>query len=197
MPRPPGGIVTPWASPKFPAFSRYYRPLLLQKKALRVLSVAIGFTSFDWDRNSTKKRGPMPPTTPYTSLTPPFFPWEPGALALLVFFVIVLVLLAVILFLSGFLVRRRPTPEKQRPYECGILPTGDARFRYPVPFFLLAVFFLLFDVETAYILSWAVAWPELGLVGYLRMAVFIVILGIGLAYAWRKGGLDWTEEEGL
>ncbi|MHC1711704.1 MAG: NADH-quinone oxidoreductase subunit A [Solidesulfovibrio sp.] len=139
----------------------------------------------------------MPQTTPFTALATPFSPWEPGALALLVFFVIVLVLLAVILFLSGFLVRRRPTPEKQRPYECGILPTGDARFRYPVPFFLLAVFFLLFDVETAYILSWAVAWPDLGLVGYLRMAVFIVILGLGLAYAWRKGGLDWTEEEGL
>jgi NADH-quinone oxidoreductase subunit A len=169
----------------------------LQKKALRVLSVAIGLASFGWNRNSAHTRGSMPPTTPYTSLAAPFSPWEPGALALLVFFAIVLVLLAVILFLSGFLVRRRPTPEKQRPYECGILPTGDARFRYPVPFFLLAVFFLLFDVETAFILSWAVAWPELGLVGYLRMAVFIVILGLGLVYAWRKGGLDWTEEEGL
>jgi len=139
----------------------------------------------------------MQPTPPFTPLVAPFSPWEPSALALIVFFAIVLALLAVILFLSGFLVRQRPTPEKQRPYECGILPTGSARFHYPVPFFLMAVFFLIFDVETAYIISWAVAWPELGVAGYLRMAAFILILGAGLGYAWRKGGLDWTEEEGL
>lgn len=139
----------------------------------------------------------MQPQISFTPLAAPFSPWEPGALAFLVFFVLVLAVLGLILFLSGFLVRRRPTPDKQRPYECGILPTGDARFRYPVPFFLMAVFFLIFDVETAYIVSWAVAWPELGLPGYLRMAVFIVILGLGLAYAWIKGGLDWNEEEGL
>jgi len=139
----------------------------------------------------------MQPQISFTPLASPFSPWEPGALAFLVFFVLVLAVLGLILFLSGFLVRRRPTPDKQRPYECGILPTGDARFRYPVPFFLMAVFFLIFDVETAYIVSWAVAWPELGLPGYLRMAVFIVILGLGLAYAWIKGGLDWNEEESL
>ncbi len=137
------------------------------------------------------------PTPPYAPLTAPFSPWEPSALALIVYGGIVLVILAVILFLSGFLVVRRPTPEKQRPYECGIIPTGDARFRYPVPFFLLAVFFLIFDVETAYLVTWAVGWEALGLAGYLRMAVFILILGAGLAYAWRKGGLDWTEEEAL
>ena len=139
----------------------------------------------------------MQPQTTFTPLAAPFSPCEPGALAFLVFFVLVLAVLALILFLSGFLVRRQPNPDKQRPYECGILPTGDARFRYPVPFFLMAVFFLIFDVETAYIVSWAVAWPQLGLPGYLRMAVFIVVLGLGLAYAWIKGGLDWNEEEGL
>lgn len=139
----------------------------------------------------------MPHDAAFTPLTTPFSPWEPGGLALLVFFAIIMAVLAVILVLSGFLTRKRPTPEKQRPYECGILPTGDARFRYPVPFFLMAVFFLIFDVETAYIISWAVAWPELGMPGYLRMAVFIVVLGLGLAYAWAKGGLDWNEEEGL
>ena len=139
----------------------------------------------------------MSPDAAFTPLANPFSPWEPGGLALLVFCAIVLGILALILFLSGFLTRKRPTPEKQRPYECGILPTGDARFRYPVPFFLMAVFFLLFDVETAYIISWAAAWPELGLSGYVRMAVFIVVLGLGLAYAWRKGALDWNEEEGL
>lgn len=139
----------------------------------------------------------MPPQDAFTPLSSPFSPWEPGALGFVVFFAIVLAILALILFLSGFLVRRRPTPEKQRPYECGVLPTGQGRFRYPVPFFLMAVFFLIFDVETAYIMAYAVAWPELGLPGYLRMAVFIVVLGLGLAYAWKKGGLDWNEEEGL
>ena len=139
----------------------------------------------------------MEQATLFTPVSAPFSPWEPGALPLVVFFAIVVGLLAVILFLSGFLVRRRPTPEKQRPYECGILPTGDARFRYPVPFFLMAVFFLLFDVETAYIIAYATAWPELALPGYLRLAVFVLVLGFGLAYAWAKGGLDWDEEDGL
>jgi NADH-quinone oxidoreductase subunit A len=138
----------------------------------------------------------MPPTA-YSPLAQPFSPWEPGALALLVYAAIVLGLMAAILFLSGFLTRRAPTPGKQRPYECGILPTGDARFPYPVPFFLMAVFFLLFDVETAYIVAYAVAWEGLGRVGYLRLAGFVVVLGLGLGYAWRKGALDWTEEDGL
>jgi len=139
----------------------------------------------------------MPATAAYVPLAQPFSPWEPGALALLVYAAVVLGLMAAILFLSGFLTRRAPNPNKQRPYECGILPTGDARFPYPVPFFLMAVFFLLFDVETAYILAFAVAWDSLGLPGYFRLAVFIVVLGLGLAYAWRKGALDWTEEDGL
>lgn len=139
----------------------------------------------------------MPTAADFTPLAAPFSPWEPGALPLVVYGAVVLVVMAVILFLSGFLVRRRPTPVKQQPYECGIRPTGPARFRYPVPFFLMAVFFLLFDVEAAYIIAYAVAWPELGLAGYLRLAVFVVVLGLGLAYIWRKGGLDWDEEEGL
>lgn len=139
----------------------------------------------------------MPQPLAYVPLDAPFSPWNPEALPLLVYVGIVCGVMAVILFLSGFLTRRRPSAAKQQPYECGIIPTGPGRFRYPVPFFLVAVLFLLFDVETAYIIAYAAAWPELGLAGYLRMAVFIVILGIGLAYAWSKGALDWDEEEGL
>ena len=139
----------------------------------------------------------MPQPLAYVPLDAPFSPWNPGALPLIVYVGIVCGVMAVILFLSGFLTRRRPSPAKQQPYECGIVPAGPGRFRYPVPFFLVAVLFLLFDVETAYIIAYAAAWPELGLAGYLRMAVFIVILGLGLAYAWSKGALDWDEEEGL
>lgn len=139
----------------------------------------------------------MPPTTAYTPLAAPFSPWEPGALALLVYAAVVLAVLALILFLSGFLTRRRPTREKQRPYECGIPPAGDPRLGHGVPFFLMAVFFLLFDVETAYVLSFAVAWDALGIPGYLRLAVFLAVLGLSLAYAWRLKALDWTEEDSL
>jgi NADH-quinone oxidoreductase subunit A len=139
----------------------------------------------------------MPPTSAYVPLTAPFSPWEPGALAMLVYAAVVLVILAVILFLSGFLTRRRPTPEKQRPYECGIVPAGDPRLGHGVPFFLMAVFFLLFDVETAYILSFAVAWDSLGVPGYARLAVFVLVLGFSLVYAWRVRALDWTEEDSL
>lgn len=138
----------------------------------------------------------MPQPLAYVPLAP-FSPWEPGALPFIVYAGIVCGVMAVILFLSGFLTRRRPTPAKQQPYECGVIPTGPGRSRYPVPFFLVAVLFLLFDVETAYIIAYAAAWPELGLAGYLRMAVFIVVLSLGLAYAWSKGALDWDEEEGL
>jgi NADH-quinone oxidoreductase subunit A len=139
----------------------------------------------------------MPPATVFTPLAAPFSPWEPGALALLAYAAVVLAVLVLILFLSGFLTRRRPLPEKQRPYECGIVPAGDPRLGHGVPFFLMAVFFLLFDVETAYILSFAVAWDALGIPGYLRLAVFVLVLGISLLYAWRKKALDWTEEDSL
>ena len=116
---------------------------------------------------------------------------------LLVYAALVVGLMAVILFLSGFLTRRRPEPAKDQPYECGIRPTGDARFPYPVPFFLVAVLFLLFDVETAYIVAYAVAGVGLGWAGYARLAVFVAVLGLGLAYAWGKGALDWDRKDDL
>lgn len=139
----------------------------------------------------------MPAASAFVPLRAPFSPWEPAGLALLVYAAVVLGLLAVILFLSGFLTRRRPTPEKQRPYECGVRPAGDPRLGHGVPFFLMAVLFLLFDVETAYVLSFAVAWDALGLPGYVRLAVFLAVLGLSLSYAWSKGALDWTEEDSL
>lgn len=118
-------------------------------------------------------------------------PWEPGLLALVVYCLMVFALMAIILFLSSWLGEKKPNPEKLRPYESGIIPTGLARFRYPVPFYLVATFFLIFDVEAAYIFSWAVAFEQLGWNGWLQISFFIIVLLISLLYIWKKGGLEW------
>ena len=77
------------------------------------------------------------------------------------------------------------------PYESSIVPSGQARFRYPVPFYLVAAFFLIFDVEAAYIFSWAVAFDQLGWSGWLQISFFILVLFLSLLYLWWKGGLEW------
>lgn len=117
--------------------------------------------------------------------------WEPGIFSLGVYLILVLALMLLLLFLSRWLGQRIPTPEKLRPYESGIIPTGPARLRYPVPFFMVAIFFLIFDVEGAYIFSWAVAAEELGWTGWFQISFFIFVLIAGLVYIWAKGGLGW------
>jgi NADH-quinone oxidoreductase subunit A len=119
-------------------------------------------------------------------------PWEPGLFSFALFVAMVLSLLGVLLFLTGWLGERRPDAEKARPYECGVIPTGGARFRYPVPFYLVAVFFLIFDVEAAFIFSWAVAMEDLSWRGWLQISFFIIVLLLSLFYIWKKGGLDWS-----
>jgi NADH-quinone oxidoreductase subunit A len=118
-------------------------------------------------------------------------PWVPNLLPLFIFFGMVLALVAVLLLLAQWIGERKITPEKQRPYECGIIPTGPARLHHPVPFYLVAIFFIIFDVEAVYILSWAAAYEALGWSGWLRISFFIIILLISLFYIWKKRGLDW------
>ncbi|MGA6924121.1 MAG: NADH-quinone oxidoreductase subunit A [Desulfosarcina sp.] len=118
-------------------------------------------------------------------------PWQPGIFSLTLFVLIVIGLTIVLLFLSRWLGQQRPSPEKLRVYESGIIPTGQARLRYPVPFFMVAIFFLLFDVEGAYIFAWAVASRPLGWAGWFQIEFFIGVLLAGLAYVWIKGGLEW------
>ena len=120
-----------------------------------------------------------------------FSPWEPGIFSLAVFTLAVLFIIGVFLFLSSWLGEKKPGKEKLRPYESGIIPTGSARLRYPVPFFMIAIFFLIFDVEGAYIFSWAVASRPLGWAGWFQIEFFIGVLIAGLAYVWIKGGLEW------
>lgn len=126
-----------------------------------------------------------------TGATLTFSPWEPGLLSLALYAGLVLGLLLLLLFLAGWLGEKKETPEKLRPYECGVIPTGQARFPFPVAFYLVAVFFLIFEVETAYIFAWAAAFGPLGWPGWLQISFFIIILLIGLCYLWQKGGLDW------
>jgi NADH-quinone oxidoreductase subunit A len=123
-------------------------------------------------------------------------PWEPGFLALLFYGLIIFLLVGLFLFLSGRLGESKKGPEKLKPYECGISPTGSARFRFPVPFYLVAAFFLIFDVETVYIFSWAIAAEFLGWAGWLQISFFIIILLISLFYIWKKGGLEWGPTSG-
>ena len=96
--------------------------------------------------------------------------------------------------LSHLLGPKKPTPEKLAPYECGMPPVGDARERHPVKFYLVAMIFLLFDIEIAFLYPFAMAVRELGWFGYFQLVVFFAILLAGYIYIWRKGVLDWGPE---
>ena len=118
-------------------------------------------------------------------------PWEPGIFSLVIFGILILALITLLLVIASWIGEKKSGVEKSRPYESGIIPTGSARLRYPVPFYLVAIFFLLFDVEGAYIFSWAIAWENLGWAGWLQISFFIAVLILGLVYVWVKGGLEW------
>jgi NADH-quinone oxidoreductase subunit A len=97
--------------------------------------------------------------------------------------------------LSKLLGPRKPTPEKLAPYECGMPPVGDARERMSVKFYLVAMIFLLFDIEVAFLYPWAMALRDLGWTGFVQVVLFIALLLAGYIYVWRKGALDWGEEK--
>src|SRR4051794_38664032 len=97
--------------------------------------------------------------------------------------------------LSQFLGPRKPTPEKLAPYECGMPAVGDARERMSVKFYLVAMIFLLFDIEVAFLYPWAMALRELGWAGFVQVVLFMALLLAGYVYVWRKGALDWGEEK--
>ncbi len=81
---------------------------------------------------------------------------------------------------------------KSEAYECGVPPSGEARARYPVRFYVIAVLFVVFDVETIFLFPWAVKYRALGRFGFAEMLVFLGILMVGYAYAWKKGALEWV-----
>ena len=100
----------------------------------------------------------------------------------------------VMIGLSILLGPRNPTPEKLAPYECGMPAVGDARERHSVKFYLVAMIFLLFDIEIAFLYPWALALRDLGWAGFAQVVVFMALLLAGYVYVWRKGALDWGNE---
>ena len=88
---------------------------------------------------------------------------------------------------------RNPTPEKSAPYECGMPAVGDARERQSIRFYLIAMIFLLFDIEVAFLYPWALALRELGWAGYVQVVLFTLVLVAGYIFVWKKGALDWSQ----
>lgn len=94
--------------------------------------------------------------------------------------------------LSQFLGPKKPTPEKLAPYECGMPAVGDARERHSVKFYMVAMVFLLFDIEAAFLYPWATALQDLGMAGFVQVLTFFALLVTGYVYVWRKGTFDWS-----
>jgi NADH-quinone oxidoreductase subunit A len=98
------------------------------------------------------------------------------------------------ILLSSLLGPRNPSPEKAAPYECGMPPVGDARERQSVKFYLVAMIFLLFDIEVAFLYPWTMALRDLGWNGFVQVVLFILLLSAGYLYIWRKGVLEWGSD---
>ncbi len=96
-----------------------------------------------------------------------------------------------VLFLGRYFGPHRPTPKKSQPYESGMIPYGPGRRQMSVRYYLVAVLFILFDVEVIFFLPWAVAFRKLGLYGLIEMFIFVAILLVGFIYIWKKGALEW------
>jgi len=98
---------------------------------------------------------------------------------------------AVLIALSSLIGPKKPNPVKQSPYECGMAPIGGARVRFSVKFYLVAMLFILFDVEAIFLYPWAVVHRHLGWFGLIEMAIFMVVLVVGYIYIWKRGAFVW------
>jgi len=110
--------------------------------------------------------------------------------------ILLLVLIAImfgliILVLSSLIGERKSTPLKLSPYESGCKPVGTARDRFSIKFYVIAMLFILFDIEAVFLYPWAILYKRLGVFGLVEMGVFIVILFVGYIYVWKKGALEW------
>ena len=110
---------------------------------------------------------------------------------ILLFIAVGLALGAVLLTVGSIVSPNRPDPEKLSPYECGFEAFEDARMKFDVRYYLVAILFILFDLEIAFLFPWAVSLREIGAPGFWAMMLFLGILVVGFAYEWKKGALDW------
>ena len=112
-------------------------------------------------------------------------------LPLLIHFLVACALASVIVLLSWLLGYRKPTRAKLSPYECGMTPVGDARGRFSVKYYMVAMLFILFDVEAVFLYPWAIILRDLKMFGFWEMLVYIAVILVGFFYIWKKGVLDW------
>jgi NADH-quinone oxidoreductase subunit A len=113
----------------------------------------------------------------------------------LVFLVVGVLFLTVSLTLSSLVRPSKYSPEKLMPYECGENPVGSPWIQFNIRFYVFALIFIVFDVEVAFLIPWAVVFKRLGLFAFVEGLIFIAILGVGLAYVWAKGDLQWVRPE--
>ncbi|GIV36094.1 MAG: NADH-quinone oxidoreductase subunit A [Cyclobacteriaceae bacterium] len=113
------------------------------------------------------------------------------ASALLIFLICSLVMVGAGMLVSHMLAPKSKNIQKEEPYECGVPTQGSAWIQFRVGYYLFAIIFLIFDVETVFIVPWAVAFTEMGLAAFIEILIFLGVLGLGLIYAWKKGALKW------
>ncbi len=111
----------------------------------------------------------------------------------LLFFIVGGVFVALGLLAAWVLRPKRPSAQKLSTYECGEVPVGSPWVRFNVRFYVIALIFLIFDVEVVFLFPWALVFKQLGMFAFLEMVAFIVILGVGFVYAWARGDLDWDK----
>jgi NADH-quinone oxidoreductase subunit A len=109
----------------------------------------------------------------------------------LLFIVVGLAIGVIPLFLGWILAPNRPDAAKLSPYECGFEAFEDARMKFDVRYYLVAILFILFDLEIAFLFPWAIVLTEIGLFGFISMMIFLAILVVGFIYEWKKGALEW------
>jgi len=114
-----------------------------------------------------------------------------GYFPILIFLVIAGGMSAIIVVASLVLAKQKPDSEKLSPYECGFEPFADARSKFDVRFYLVAILFIIFDLEVAFLFPWAVSLSHIGLFGFWSMIAFLAVLTVGFIYEWRKGALEW------
>lgn len=112
---------------------------------------------------------------------------------LLLMFVIAAGLAGTLIMASEFVGHHKRTAAKDQPYECGMIPTGDARERFSVHFYMVALLFILFDIEAIFLYPWALVYHDLRMFGFVEMLIYIAILFVGYIYLWKKGALDWYQ----